>query len=602
MVHRYVGVQTKHAQDPATPPPLGAFPHSSGTTFRLFCTTAENCAVRILSPDRSAARDVPLIPEGDGYFEADVGDVGAGTLYRFLLDGREVPDPYARFLPDGVHGPAMVVEPPRPPPGLSRERPGGSRVIYELHIGTFTQEGTYRAAQAKLPYLADLGVTALELMPLTAFAGSRGWGYDGVAHFAPHAPYGTVSELCDFIDSAHQLGLSVLLDVVYNHFGPAGNYLASYSAAYFSREIRNAWGDAPDFTHPPMRRYVLDNARYWLFQIGVDGLRLDATHEILDPSATHILRELREAVVGTTGKLLIAEDDRNDPAIIHGLGMDAVWADDFHHTVRVSLTGEQDGYYAAYEPGPAQVAETLNYGWLYRGQIYPPSAKPRGKPAEGMTPPAFVYCIQNHDQIGNRALGDRLNTVIGVDAYCAASMLLLFLPTTALLFMGQEWAASTPFVFFTDHDEELGRAITRGRREEFKHFRAFAAEGAEGKIPDPQAHSSFVTSKLDWNEVEQGQHARVRDFYKRMLGLRHSHPILRDSGTKPVASVQAGVLIVERAAGGDKMTLALNLGDAPISYRSLRELTGALLLSSDGSTELGEKLAAQNAVLLGEPH
>ena len=322
---------------------------------------------------------------------------------------------------------------------LDRSRALSEHVIYELHIGTFTHEGTYAAAADRLADLVDLGVTAIEVMPLSSFAGQRGWGYDGVAHFAPHAPYGTPEDLRMFIQRAHQLKLAVILDVVYNHFGPAGNYLSSYSPLYFSSKVKNGWGDAPNFEHPVVRRFVLDNALYWLGEFGFDGLRLDAAHAIVDLSPRHILRELADEVARLEPRrLLVAEDDRNDPALVTELGLDAIWADDFHHVVRVTMTGERDGYYGAYQPGVSAIAETIMNGWLYRGQIYPTRNEARGKPADVLPAHAFVYCIQNHDQIGNRAMGDRLTSVASLDAYCAASTLLMFLPMTPMLFQGQD--------------------------------------------------------------------------------------------------------------------------------------------------------------------
>ena len=283
---------------------------------------------------------------------------------------RELPDPYARFLPFGVHGPAEVVRPSHDwHYGSGVHRPLAQHVIYELHVGTFTPEGTFRAAIGHLAELAHLGVTAIELMPVAAFDGTRGWGYDGVAPYAPHATYGTPDDLRRLVDEAHGLGLAVLLDVVYNHYGPSGNYLAAYDPAYFHPTLENAWGAAPDFTHPVLRRHVLDLARHWLEDYRFDGLRLDATHAVLDDSHPHVLAELA-AEVGTLRprKLLIAEDERNDPALVREVGLDAVWADDFHHQVQVTLTGERDGYYAAYTPGTADLARAIERGWLYEGQ------------------------------------------------------------------------------------------------------------------------------------------------------------------------------------------------------------------------------------------
>jgi maltooligosyltrehalose trehalohydrolase len=326
---------------------LGAHVEGEGTRFSLYATEARECGVRVFDRELKAIASHPMRGAGEGFFELYLPGLGHGTLYKFALDGRELPDPYARFLPYGVHGPAQVWEPRhafRHGDGIAR--PLSEQVIYELHVGTFTRAGTYEAAATQLAELAALGVTTLELMPVASFAGKRGWGYDGVAMFAPFAPYGSPDDLRAFVDEAHGQGLAVLLDVVYNHFGPAGNYLAAYSAAYFTREVQNAWGDAPNFAHPAMRSYVLGNVHYWLSEFRFDGLRLDAAHAIVDRSPKHVLKELVEHARSLSPhKTLIAEDDQNDPRLVQELGLDAVWADDFHHQVRVTLTGERDGYY-----------------------------------------------------------------------------------------------------------------------------------------------------------------------------------------------------------------------------------------------------------------
>jgi maltooligosyltrehalose trehalohydrolase len=541
--------------------------------------------------------------ESGGVFSVTARDVGPGALYRFGLDDRELPDPYARFLPEGVHGPAEVMRLPRGPRPRPPARPLREHVVYELHVGTFTPEGNYAAAAQRLPELAELGITTLELMPLSSFAGARGWGYDGVAHFAPHAAYGRPEELCAFLDRAHELGLHVLLDVVYNHFGPAGNYLRAYSPDYFSSELQNAWGDAPDFVHAPMRRYVLDNALYWLDEVGFDGLRLDATHAIIDPSPRHILAELadRVAALDSGERLLMAEDDRNDPALVARDGLDAIWADDFHHCVRVTLTGERDGYYAAYPAGAAAIAETIENGWLYRGQNYPLRDEPRGHDASGVPREAFVYCIQNHDQVGNRAFGDRLQANISLDAYCAASTLLLFLPMTPLLFMGQEWACSAPFMFFTDHEADLGRAVARGRREEFKRFAAFADPDRRATIPDPQALETFTQSKLDWSERAAPNHARVVELYRALLALRRTHPALAlaQGQVLRASAPHESVVAIERQSAQGRLRLWVNLGADPIDLRALGVAPQAqVLLRSSGTGPLEDTLPGQIAVIL----
>ncbi|HVV81569.1 MAG TPA: malto-oligosyltrehalose trehalohydrolase [Kofleriaceae bacterium] len=540
---------------------LGAHVHDAGTTFRLWSPPHARCAVRLYD-DAGGHRDVAMDPQDGGYHQATAGGVGHGARYRFVLDGDEVNDPYARFLPEGVDAPAMVCEARHRWQHAPVHRPLAEQVLYELHVGTFTGEGTYAAAAARLPDLVDLGVTTVELLPVAAFGGRHGWGYDGVAHYAPHAAYGTPDELRALVDAAHGLGLAVLLDVVYNHFGPAGNVLRRYSPAYFTRDFQNAWGEAPDYRVPEMRAYAVDNVGYWLDAFRLDGLRFDAVHAIADPSERHVVRDL-VARARACGRpvTLIAEDERNDPSLVTDVGFDAVWADDLHHAVHVTLTGEQDGYYAGYAPGVATIARTIERGWLYEGQWSPTLEAPRGAPADALPARAFVYCLQNHDQVGNRALGDRLSALVSADAYAAATALLLFLPMTLLLFQGEEWAASTPFAYFTDHDAELGRLVSEGRRREFARFAAFADDAARARIPDPQAAATFAGSKLRWDERARAPHARVLALHRELLRLRARDPVLRDGDRRGLAATTDGdLLVVTRRSAAGVRVLYLNAG------------------------------------------
>jgi maltooligosyltrehalose trehalohydrolase len=575
---------------------LGAHVEPGGVRFAAF-TRAATCAVELVDDGGTALLTVELEPRGDGYFQRLVPEAKPGSSYFFVVDGRRLPDPYARCLPRGVHGPATVVsteyEFRYPPP-----RPLSEQVIYELHIGTFTEEGTFDAARGRLPELVDLGITTLELMPIAAFAGERGWGYDGVALFAPHAAYGTPDALRELLDAAHALGLSVLLDVVYNHFGPAGNYLAAYAPSYFRSDSKSPWGDAPNFEDPVLRGLVLDNAHYWLRELGFDGLRIDAAHALIDASPKHILTELAElAHELSPRRWLIAEDDRNLAELVTEGGVDALWADDFHHQVRVTLGGERTGYYAAFEPSAQGVADAINRGWLYAGQVNPVTGKARGSSAELLPAHALVYCIQNHDQIGNRALGDRLDQLTGDEAFRAASLLLLFLPMTPLLFMGQEWAASTPFLYFTDHDAELGARVTEGRRREFAAFHELA-----GEIPDPQARATFERSKLCWGERELPRHRATLELYRAALALRRTDPVLCRSRREDLfARALRGALVVQRSWGDQIRILVLNFGPEPVELESLAQELGlraafTLLESSEGR---GSTLAVGGAIVLG---
>lgn len=583
---------------------LGAVARDDGTHFALWTSRGRECAVRLHLPGGQIETH-QLAPVGDGVFATHLPGVGHGALYDFTLNGKPVRDAFARWLPNGVNGPAMVWRRTYAWQHAPVARPLSELVIYELHVGTFTLEGTYPAAASQLPALVHLGITAIELMPLGAFPGSRGWGYDGVAHFAPFAPYGTPDELCAFIDAAHGLGLTVLLDVVYNHFGPAGNVLHAYGAEYFTSNDCTPWGEAPDFAQTPMRRYVLRNVRYWLEEFRFDGLRFDATHAITDPSQRHILREVADEVATLKPKRwLIADDDRNDPRLILDNGFDAVWADDFHHQVHVALTGERNGYYAAYTGTAADLAETINNGWFYRGAIYSPTGKPRGSDATALPAEAFIYCLQNHDQIGTRAFGDRLTQTVSLEAFGAATMLLLFLPMTPLLFMGQETAAPSPFLYFTDHEPELGVKITEGRRRDFARFLAFADERTHDAIPDPQAISTYEASRLTRAEHHASAGVRLRALHHAMLTLRASDPVMREARRDQLrASARGQSLIVERWLGPASRRLIINLGVDPVDLRQADLATPApqVLVLSTGGISPEATLPRFAAVLLFHP-
>jgi maltooligosyltrehalose trehalohydrolase len=585
---------------------------AGGTTFGAYATTAGRCSVRFYDPSGHALATVGMEPadagasaEWKGYFHTFVPTAGPGSLYRFVLDdGREFPDPCARYLPQGVLGPAMVVSSGyRWKHGWGPRRPLSDFVLYELHVGTFSAQGTYDGVAARARELAELGVTAVEIMPLAAFAGQRGWGYDGVAWFAPFAPYGTPDELRAMVDELHGAGLSVLLDVVYNHVGPAGCCLRDFSPDYFTAAIKSAWGDGLNYANPAMRRLVLDSALYWLDEFRFDGLRLDATHSIVDSSPEHILHALAASVAALEPeRFLIAEDERNDPGCVRDLGLDAVWADDFHHVVRVTLTGEQDGYFAAYAPSAATIADTINHGWLYRGQVYPPRGEPRGKPATGLDAESLVYCIQNHDQVGNRAFGERLSAVVSHETYRAVSMLLLFLPMTPLLFMGQEWGARSPFLYFTDHAPELGRLISQGRREEFKCFTAFARPEVRQRIPDPQEASTFERSRLSWAERDQPEARQTLDLYRALLALRRSDPVLKQVTRDGLwAESRDELLLIKRSNRSGTRLLLLNLGGSAVVLDGHQEWSGQVLLASDGDTSQRSVLPPSTAVVMAIP-
>ncbi len=497
-------------------------------------------------------RPVPLERTAGGVFEAFVPGVRAGARYRLRVDEAvPMPDPASRFQPEGVHGSSEVIDPRFDWTDAAWRGPDPRALrIYELHVGTFAPGGTYEAVAARLPHLVDLGVNILELMPLADFPGTRNWGYDPGALFAPARCYGRPEALRRLVDEAHRLGLAVLLDVVYNHLGPDGAYLPVFLPSFFSEEREGPWGRAVNLDGRGsrwVRWFILENARYWIREYHLDGLRLDATHTLEDSSPRHLLRELAVAVreeARAAGRraVVIAEDDRNLDRLVRretdgGFGLDAVWADDFHHQVRRATAGDTDGYYGDYSGTASDLAATARRGWFYTGQPSRHAGRPRGTDPSALALERFVYCIQNHDQVGNRALGERLNRHVSLPAYLAASMLLLVLPETPLLFMGQEWAASTPFLYFTDHGPELGRLVTEGRRREFGSFAAFADPAARHAIPDPQAGSTFEASRLRWEETGREPHAGVLRFYRAMFGLRINHPLLQPSGGARVEAV-----------------------------------------------------------------
>jgi maltooligosyltrehalose trehalohydrolase len=533
-------------------PSLGAWPDQAGTHFRVWAPSAHHVEVVLESTDKKADLQSSQVPETskvsmvratNGSYSVLVPGVGPGDRYRFSVDGQgPYPDPASRFQPDGVHGPSEVIDPRAFAWSDSAWRgiDLNELIIYELHVGTFTSAGTFAGVIDRLDYLVELGVTAIELMPVADFPGQRNWGYDGVNLFSPARCYGRPDDLRRLVDAAHSRGLAVLLDVVYNHLGPDGNYLGVYSPYYFSKKHSTAWGAALNLDGPHcemLRAFFIENALQWIADYHFDGLRLDATHALVDEGPRHFLAELSAAVhhsVTDRRVLLIAEDHRNLSKLLKresdgGWGMDAVWADDFHHQIRRLLAGDHEGYYRDYAGSVSDLAQTLRQGWFYCGQHSANWNKPRGTDPAGIPPSRFVYCLQNHDQIGNRAVGDRLHHQIDLCAYRAATALLLCSPTTPLLFMGQEWAASTPFLFFTDHNKRLGQRVTEGRRNEFKSFSTFSDPEARHRIPDPQAVSSFHSSKLVWEEMNQEPHASVRRLYQALLHLRRTEPALRST-------------------------------------------------------------------------
>jgi maltooligosyltrehalose trehalohydrolase len=478
------------------------------------------------------ARRVDVVVDGEprpmasgpgGWWQAPGTE--AGSRYGFSLNGAEIrPDPRSESQPDGVLGLSQVVDHAAyawRDAGWS-SAPLAGTVIYELHIGTFTPAGTFEAAIEKIPHLLELGVTAVEVMPVAEFGGDRGWGYDGAALYAPHHAYGGPHGLKRLVDACHQAGLAVLLDVVYNHLGPVGNFLADFGP-YFTERYRTPWGAAMNFDgrgSDEVRRFVVDNALMWIRDYHLDGLRLDAVHAILDQSPVHVLEQLATEVHDANpAALLIAESDANDPRLVRpreagGYGLDGVWSDDWHHSLHALLTGERTGYYADFG-SVEQLAKALRQAWVYDGVYSERRGRTRGRSAAGVPSQRFVVATQNHDQVGNRAVGDRL--AAGLDA---AAALLLTTQFTPLLFQGQEWGASTPFLYFTDFsDRQLATAVREGRRREFEAFGWNPDE-----VPDPNDLQTFERSKLDWGEIGEPEHAALLGRYREFLALRRRLP------------------------------------------------------------------------------
>ena len=548
-------------------PSFGAWLDQRGAHFRLWAPSAAHVDLVIDDFDQPIA----LTPAGDGIFTADLRGPSHGRRYRFRVDGRgPFPDPASRWQPDGVHGASAIddpgtfawhSDPAADLPALTRD----DLVIYELHTGTFTPEGTFDGVRDRLPYLRDLGVTAIELMPIAEFAGTRNWGYDGAALFAPSSAYGGPAALRRLVDAAHQLGLAVILDVVYNHLGPDGAYLRAISPEFFASDEASPWGDAVNLANPTVRAWLTANAIHWATAYRIDGFRLDATHALPQRHAPDFMRTLVEETRAAAGRelIFIAEDHRNLNVMLRdrregGWGLDGVWADDFHHHVRVLAAGDSHGYYSDFRPDAGDLADTIRHGWFFRGQHSAHQGEPRGTDPSMLSPRQFVYCIQNHDQVGNRALGDRLHHTAGLEVWRAASALLLLAPSTPLIFMGQEWAAGTPFQYFTDHHAELGRLVSEGRRNEFKDFPSF--QGSAEDVPDPQAEATFEASRLRWDERERAPHDGVLELYRRLIRIRRSERLLQSEvhavDSETVALAWSDKALVVRLKGAGRAPLA----------------------------------------------
>jgi len=587
--------------------PFGAECRDDGSVrFRLWAPAAHQ--VDLCLGDVTRPTHIPLESSDEGWFELVTDAVKSGTQYRFRIDedeSQKVPDPASRFQPRDVHGPSEVINPEAFfwQDHDWRGRRWEEAVIYELHVGAFTPAGTFSAVRERLDYLADLGITALELMPVSDFPGQRNWGYDGVLPFAPDSAYGRPEDLKELVQTAHSRGIMVLLDVVYNHFGPEGNYLGVYAPQFFTARHHTPWGNAINFDGPgsrTVRDFFIHNALYWLTEYHFDGLRLDAVNAIIDDSTPHILTELAQVVRSSVEPdrhiHLVLENERNQARYLQRNGQckpctyTAQWNDDIHHAAHVILTGECDGYYSDYEERPLELlGRCLVGGFGYQGEVSRyKNGETRGEPTTGLPLTAFVSFLQNHDQIGNRAFGERITKIADPRAVRAIVAILLLAPSPPLLFMGEEFGSETPFLFFCDFGKDLAAAVTAGRRREFAHFAKFSAKSndppAQEEIPDPNSVTTFEASRLDWDTIAQPQHRDWFHLYRQLLQVRCQHIASRLSAA---CAIRADHVHSDRGLTADwhfsdhsKLTLLANLGTVPLA--GLTPPAGQMIYGSEG--------------------
>jgi len=577
--------------------PFGAEPRDEGTVrFRLWAPNASSVLLQLRNPHRA----LPMSRTDEGWFELTT-EARAGAQYSFKInEEHNVPDPASRFQPSGVHGPSEVIDPFAYDwqDANWKGRRWDEAVIYELHVGTFSPQGTFAGVEAKLDYLAGLGVTAVELMPLASFPGERNWGYDGVLPFAPTPCYGRPEDLKRLIDAAHAKNLMVFLDVVYNHFGPEGNYLGLYAPDFFTQRHHTPWGQAINFDGPhsrTVRDFFIHNGLYWLEEYHFDGLRLDAVHAIYDDSRSHILTELAEVARTNCGVErhihLVLENDNNaahylcrDPAARSSC-YNAQWNDDIHHALHVLVTGEKDGYYSDHAQNPLwHLGRCLAEGFSFQGEksAFRDGAK-RGEPSRDLPPTCFVSFLQNHDQIGNRAFGERITRLADAKKVKLAMAIVLLAPSPPLLFMGEEFAAASPFVFFCDFGPELAAMVTEGRRAEFGRFERFNSPQAQAQIPDPNAEKTFLHSKLDWDSIEREPHANWLNFYQNVLQCRREKVLPRIKDIAPGRAKfellgSLGLEVQWPFTKSGSLQLIANFDEKSLALR--RELKGELLYTT----------------------
>ena len=541
-----------------------------GANFRVWAPKRRRVEVLL-----SSGAATELSREPGGYWSGLVAGAREGATYRYRLDGADAfPDPVSRFQPEGPHGPSQLIDPCRFAwtdgawKGVRLE----GQVIYEMHIGTFTPEGTWNAARRQLPELAAVGITVIELMPVADFPGKFGWGYDGVGLFAPVAIYGRPDDFRQFMDDAHRAGIGVILDVVYNHVGPDGNYLKQFADDYFTDRYQNEWGEAINYDGEnagPVREWVITNAVYWAQEYHMDGLRLDATQQIFDSSPENIQSALAKAMRAAAGDrsiIIVAENESQHTNLVRppdqgGYGLDALWNDDFHHSALVALTGHNDAYYSDYNGKPQEFISSVKYGYLYQGQRYTWQAKRRGTPAWGLRPAQFVNYIENHDQLANSGHGERLNRLTSPGRLKAMTALLLLAPGTPMLFQGQEFAASTPFLYFADHNENLRPLVAEGRLQFLAQFRNLAQSETRRCLADPGSPGTFESCKLDFSERQK--HSEWYRLHKDLLRLRREEPVFRaqqQGGVDGAVIGSEAFLLRYFGERGDDRLLIVNLG------------------------------------------
>jgi maltooligosyltrehalose trehalohydrolase len=574
--------------------PFGAQITDDGSVrFRLWAPQAKQVDL-VLNDGRGITQMLPMTGSADGWYELVTDKARAGSLYRYRIDGKtEVPDPASRRNPNDVHGPSEVVDPTEfdwDDDGW-HSRPWHEAVIYELHVGTFTPEGTFAGVESRLDHLVELGVTVIELMPIADFPGSRGWGYDGVLPYSPEAAYGTPNELKSLIAAAHRRGLAVMLDVVYNHFGPEGNYLGLYAPQFFTERHHTPWGAAINFDGQDsraVRDFFIHNTLYWLEEYHFDGLRFDAVHAIIDDSKKHILTEIAEVARERAGSgrhiYLVLENGANEARFLGLPGQvnkyDAQWNDDVHHCLHTILTGETDGYYEDFATTPhAKLCRSLAEGFVYQGEYSQHGKKSRGERSSHLPPTAFVIFLQNHDQIGNRVFGERIGQIVkNAEALRAATAILLLAPSPPMLFMGEEWNAPEPFPYFCDFEPELAAKVREGRKKEFQHFERFRNPESPDSIPDPTSAATLKSACLDWSRINVAPYEDWLDFYGRLLAIRARDivPIIPEIRFGACVKLAAsGAFAVDWALSeGSTLHLIANLADerAPIVGRTAGRL------------------------------